>query len=54
MIAFGIFKDSGGANPAIRDWADVIAAISPPLNIFRPKKWPAEAIPGALQLPYAS
>jgi hypothetical protein len=54
IIAAGVAKSVGGEHPTIRDWAGVTAASGPPWGIFRPKKWPAEVILGAVQLANAS
>lgn len=54
MIACDLAKRAGGDNPAVRDWDDVVSAFGPPEGIFRPRRWPAETMPGAVPLPYAS
>jgi hypothetical protein len=49
MIACDLVKQVG-ENPQIRDWDEVLATHGPPEGIFRPRRWPADAVPGALQL----
>ena len=53
MIACDLVEQAG-ENPQVHKWDEVVAALGPPDGIFRPRRWPAEPIPGALQLPRAS
>lgn len=55
IIACDLVKQAGGENPAVRDFDDVAASLGPLEGIFRPRRWPAETVPGAVPLlPYAS
>ena len=49
-IAAGWVADIGGSNPQVRDMDEVLAVKGQPLGWFRPKRWPAEELPGAVQL----
>ena len=53
MIACDLVKQVGD-NPQVRDWDEVVSTLGPPEGIFRPRRWPAETMPGAVPLPYAS
>lgn len=53
-IAIDLFQQVGGDNPQIRPWSDVVQAAGQPEGIFRPRRWPAEPLPGAVQLSRAS
>lgn len=50
VIACSVVTSLVGENGVVSDWSDVLATSGPPLAIFRPRKWPSEVIPGALQL----
>lgn len=50
IIACDVLTSTVGDHGAVRDWSDVLATSGSPLAVFRPRKWPTDVIPGALQL----
>ncbi|MCV7316200.1 MULTISPECIES: hypothetical protein [Mycobacteriaceae] len=51
VIAAAVCRQSSGTAPQVRSWDEVQAKMGDPEGIFRPKRWPAEDIPGAVPLP---
>jgi len=51
IIACDQLKRTNADAVSIREIDDVLAEQGPPEGIFRPRRWPAELIPGAVPLP---
>lgn len=49
-IAAAFTRQCVGDTPIVRDWNEMIEKQGPPDGLFRPRRWPAEEIPGALVL----
>lgn len=50
VIACSVLTDMVGPNGVVRDITDMEAASGPLMGWFRPRKWPSEAIPGAVPI----